>query len=76
MSKIFIWEFINNLTKNWHSDGGLVVVADSLYDAVVNASMDHGVEFTDEESKKPSAVYDLSCPAEDKVFIFPNAGCC
>ena len=71
MSKVFIWNNVDNLTDRYHSEGGLVVIADNLQDAGILA-MEKGVRFNDETP----TVYELKDTVEDKVYIFPDAGCC
>ena len=71
MSKVFIWNNIDNLTDRYHSEGGLVVIADNLQDAGILA-MEKGVRFNDETP----TVYELKDTVEDEVYIFPDAGCC
>jgi hypothetical protein len=75
--KVFIWERIEKLTDNWHTDGGLVVVAANLQRAVELAEAE-GVEFSkgDYDELTPSNLYNTDDSAEEKVFIFPDAGCC
>ena len=70
--KIFIWENINKLTDNWHSEGGLVVIAQSLLRAK-KLAQEKGVIFGKKNDKLIS--YQIIAK-EEKVFIFPNAGCC
>jgi hypothetical protein len=72
--KVFIWTRIANLTDNYHSDGGLVVVADNLADATFLAE-NEGVTFAQEEINT-FIEYNTDDSAEEKVFIFPDAGCC
>ena len=71
MSKVFIWNIVAYLTNNYHSSGGLVVIADNLEDAKILA-MEKDVKFDDETP----TVYELKDIVEDKVYIFPDAGCC
>ena len=88
--KIFIFEGISQLTKNYHSEGGLVVVAvdrehvNKLIEEE-NAGSDWRSEAQIElEDKDWDRVitYELEAviPAynliKPRVFIFPNAGCC
>jgi hypothetical protein len=72
--KVFIWYDIDELTDNYHSDGGLVVIADNLEDARILA-MERNVKFKDIELQ-PDLVYELKDYPKDNVIIFPNAGCC
>jgi len=71
MSKVFIWDYVSNLTDSYHSSGGLVVIADNLQDAKILA-MEQDVKFDDETP----TVYELKDTVEDEVYIFPDAGCC
>lgn len=70
--KIFIWRRIEKCSSYWHPEGGVVVVAENLERAKALALV-NGAEIKDDE--KPDAVYDVA-QAEEKVFIFPDAGCC
>ena len=73
--KVFIWETIQELTDSYHSDGGLVVIAESV-DVALAEAMKLGVVFSKEEEQIPDKVYELAGDAKPDVFIFPNAGCC
>lgn len=71
---IFIFSSIENLTNRYHSDGGLVVIAPDITQAIEQATSD-GVTFTGEEIAAVKS-YRLADDAEQEVFIFPDAGCC
>lgn len=76
--KVFIWTSIEKLTDNYHSEGGLVVVAKDL-ERAYELARNEGVEFTTNEYSDeltPDVVYNTDDSAEEKVFIFPDAGCC
>lgn len=70
---IFVWEWIENLTDNYHSGGGLTVVAENLDRAKVIACKE-GVSFSKKDSDP--VAYALADTHEEKVFVFPDAGCC
>lgn len=70
--KIFIWQTIDKCTSNYHPEGGVVVVAENL-ERAKELALGSGAEIKEDE--KPDAVYDVA-QAEEKVFIFPDAGCC
>lgn len=72
--KVFIWNNINELTDNYHSDGGLVVVAKDL-ERAHELARNEGVEFAEDELA-PTIEYNTDDFVEEKVFIFPDAGCC
>jgi hypothetical protein len=73
--KVFIWFNIDQLTDNHHSDGGLVVIADNEQDARIIA-MERGVVFSDDEKPEVYKLDDEHLGSKNKIFIFPNAGCC
>jgi hypothetical protein len=70
MKTMFVWEDVGyGLTDNYHSGGGTVVIADSL---------DQARKLVGCEAIKDVAP-SFTAPVvseEDKVFIFPDAGCC
>lgn len=84
--KIFIFEYVNELTDRYHGEGGLAVVAkdrvhaqrliDNNYD---NEAFDGytrmRIHLTEEEWEKV-IVYDLKKDEEPRIFVFPDAGCC
>lgn len=71
--KVFVWEWLNHVSDNYHEGGGCTVVAEDLARAKLIASA-KGVMF-DDESQEPT-VYELKDSVDEKVFIFPDAGCC
>ena len=80
MKTMFVWENVSyGLTCNYHSGGGCVVIADNKEAALKLLSqpemrVDPKCEvFTTDPSY--SAPMD-SDAIEDKVFLFPDAGCC
>lgn len=75
MKTMFVWENVSGLTSNYHDGGGTVVIAESL-DAARDLLKSDGVSsgsdvFTEEPSFMASVMTE-----ENKVFIFPDAGCC
>lgn len=73
--KVFIWDYVGKLTENYHPEGGLVVIADNEQDARIIA-MEQGVVFSDDEKPEVYKLDDEHLGSKDKIFIFPNAGCC
>ena len=71
---VYVFEGVQNLTNSYHSGGGLVVVAETVEQAVQMA-VTEGVSFDDAEIADVIA-YQLAAPAEPRVYIFPDAGCC
>lgn len=71
--KIFIFEDVEKCSDNYHEGGGVVVIADDEDRARDVANSIHGCHIQPDE--KPVASYDVATD-EEKVFIFPDAGCC
>jgi len=72
--KVFIWEGVNEVSDRYHSDGGLVVFANSEHDARLIANKTEGVNL--QEDEMPTKVVNVIDDVEECVFTFPNAGCC
>lgn len=71
--KVFVWEWVNQCSDNYHSDGGVVVFAESESRARELANLKSGCNILPEEL--PTEVRECSL-GEELVFIMPNAGCC
>jgi flagellar motor switch protein FliG len=68
--KTFIWKELDNVSSNYHSGGGLVVIAETLKKAKEIAEEDVYIKI----DKKPDYQYEGGI--KEKVFVFPDAGCC
>jgi hypothetical protein len=81
--KIFIWSNLMKVSRRYHSEGGLVVVAESLEAAreiireQVDAPKDVHSKALDCDAKttEPDEVFDVG-EAKEYFCVFPNAGCC
>lgn len=71
--KVFVWDYLDNVSSSYHSDGGLLVVAETLEAAVKLAEQEPSVVVGEEQ---PTVVYETTEDAEQRVMVFPNAGCC
>lgn len=73
---VYIVQDAGEVSGNYHSDGGLTVIAKDLEQAKTLATA-AGAKLTDEEWAT-AVVHQLrySRGVEPKAFIFPNAGCC
>jgi hypothetical protein len=71
--KVFVWEDISNLTDNYHSDGGLIVFAETV-ERAIEMAIEQGVTF--HESELTADDVRIVGGGEEKVYIMPNAGCC
>lgn len=79
---IYIWESLDMVSTNYHEDGGLIIVAESLADAKEQANLHNQKESWSriKIDKDPDFVYPLADLGENKidkrVIVFPDAGCC
>lgn len=76
--KIFIWERVGNMSDNWHSEGGVVIVAKNLQEARrIYSSEEYTEEELTEEGidnifvSKPNRVYELKNKEFSEIFTFP-----
>lgn len=103
--KLFIWEDLKKMSDSYHSDGGVVVIAESLERAhellrgqhqegwhykknpetgqvepdLTRPCMENWVpEDSDVFTTEPTHTYvlDPSDRADERVMVFPDAGCC
>lgn len=70
--KVFVWERVDHVTDNWHTEGGPVVFAETEERARELANAQSGCELKPEEA--PDGVRDVA-GGEEKIFIMPDAGC-
>lgn len=71
--KVFVWERINQATDNYHSQGGVVVFAETEERARELVNKIDGCVI--DEDEMPDEIRDVIDGVE-KVFIMPDAGCC
>lgn len=84
--KAFIWQSVAPLTGSWHNGGGCLVVANSLPRAeeILNEhreknrirGYDEDERFPLDPLQAPSLVLDLAGEHEERLMVFPDAGCC
>lgn len=74
--KIFIFEYLDQVSDNWHGGGGLTVIAKDKAQVTEMVNADKDIVIGEEEWEDVK-VYDLADEhAEPKIFVFPDAGCC
>lgn len=71
--KVFVWGRVGVCSDNYHSEGGVVVFADSEDRARQLANLEGGCAISEEEM--PDDVRDVT-GGDERVFIMPDAGCC
>jgi len=72
--KVFVWERIKHASGNYHSEGGVVVFAETEERARELASKS-GWDCEIAADELPDEVREV-VGGEEKVFIMPDAGCC
>lgn len=81
--KIFIFESVGQLTPNYHSGGALIIIAETLEKSLLMAKEyrtkysfeTHDINLTEEEINNVKT-FELKKDTEEKIFIFPDSGCC
>jgi hypothetical protein len=68
---LYVWPRIEHASDNYHHEGGVVVIAESLPEAVAMAASE-GAMIRDDE--QPAEIRDVNGPPVCWVFI--DAGCC
>ena len=69
---VYVWKRIENATHNWHSEGGVVVFANTL-ERTVELAASNGADINIEE-EPPDEV--RKTVGKEMVYIMPDAGCC
>jgi len=71
--KVFVWQWVGQCSDNYHSDGGVIVFAESESRARELANAEDGCAIQPDEL--PDDVREV-LGGEECVYIMPNAGCC
>ena len=85
--KMYLWDYIRHCTDNYHSEGGVVVFANSQDEARIKFKEYATKVFSNSWSKAECYIEDDELPEliltitgaeplDKDVYIFPNAGCC
>lgn len=72
---MYVWENVSGLTNNWHDGGGALVIAEDLEMARILLLRNGVSESSETLTKEPDFTTSVETN-EEKVFIFPDAGCC
>lgn len=75
--KIFIFEYLSDLTKGYHSGGGLVIIAASKKSAIKLLANNPEIKIT-EKDWEGVIQYQLKDNEENtpKFWVMPDGGCC
>ena len=71
--KVFVWERVDQASSNYHSEGGVVVFAETEARAREIANKQSGCSIA--ENEEPDEARDVS-GGNEAVYIMPDAGCC
>lgn len=72
--KIYIWRRIERATDNYHREGGVVIVAESLEKALELSKSVNSLKIASHET--PDMEMELLGDPPDSVVVFPDKGCC
>jgi hypothetical protein len=73
--KIFIFNRIEQVSRNWHPEGGLVIISQDIDSAKTLIASNEDIQISDEEWLKVES-FDLAGNPEPKFWVMEDAGCC
>jgi hypothetical protein len=73
--KIFVFNRINQCSCNYHTEGGVVIVADDIDAAKELIKSDEYISITKKEWANVEA-FELATVVLPKYWVMPDAGCC
>lgn len=76
MSNCYVWKRVQRLTNNYHPQGGVVVIAETLEQAHSLILENDEVEKEAYTSNEPDLMLVLNDHHDPQVIIFPDTGCC
>lgn len=75
--KLFIWNNVDPITSNWHSGGGIAVIAETLERAreIINEKT-HDLEHAPCSALTDEPDLVRECEGPEIIMLFQDAGCC
>lgn len=75
MNRMYIFEYVDGITDNYHNGGGLAIITKSGDPVQVfrDANPDLDPDFANEDAP---ASYQVPDDTEERIFVFPDVGCC
>lgn len=71
--RIYIFDYVGNITGSWHNGGGVAVITDGDPEKVIREKLpDLNPDFSESEVTS----YKVVDGEEGKLFLFPDQGCC
>ena len=80
--KAYVWEYTSDVTTNYHSGGGLLIVTErdpqQVWDEYRTEPIDdyYADNELTVELPAPDLIYEVTGDAEEKLVVFPDSGCC
>ena len=86
--KLFLFEYLRQVSTRWHPEGGLVIIARDKQHAVALIEQENEkyktppslvtgpTIVTDDDDWADVIVYEFKGEPQPKIFVFPDAGCC
>lgn len=72
---LYVFQRLARVSHNYHPEGGAIVIARDAAAAADLIEHTKHLEVTAEEWDQ-AIIFDGIATDEERVFIFPNAGCC
>lgn len=73
MKKLYIYEYVDDVSNNYHSGGGLVIITSGNPSDVWRAERRNPDR---EDLGEPDRIIDVADTEADAVYPFQDAGCC
>lgn len=73
--QVFIFPHLEQVSGNYHTNGGAVIIAENDEKARQLAEQTDGLQISESEWQT-AEVFTISGDAPPKVYIYPDAGCC
>lgn len=73
--KVFVWEYVDSVSNNYHSEGGLLVVAkdeDRARELIEN----HPHACVTDDEWRDVIIINAEEGEQERIIAFPDAGCC
>jgi hypothetical protein len=79
--KIYIYEYVDELTTNYHDGGGLVIITgadpqEALDNERAELAEKHGAKLRLTKLPEPDRVIEIPDTEQDAIIEFPDTGCC
>lgn len=71
--RVFVWERVEKCTDNWHTQGGVVVFAETEERA---RELANGIPGCHIESHEHPVEDRTVRGGLERIYLFPDAGCC